>query len=167
MIMVLLTVFMVLLGLAGMTPNHPAPTTPSPTTIALVDDCEEPFVAPVACDGAGPAVGSVTYEQVATGTLEVVVVLDTGVADRTYPVLLAGCGSAEVTSCGTLPIGSLTTDAQGRGSVHLCVETATLQAAPFGAGDQVHRLTLVKPDPVRPRSRPGVLAAGPIAYTIP
>ena len=142
---------------------RPAPAMPA-VQRELIDDCSYFFTPPAVCDFAGPVVGTVTYDQDATGALLVVVALDAGKPSRTYPVLL-GCGPVP---CGSIRIGSLETDAEGRGvSDVITVPVESLQAPPFGPGERNDRVVLVDPDPPTRRSGPGTLVALNITYTVP
>jgi len=134
--------------------------------IVLVDDCTVPD-APTPCDGS-PVTGTVEYHQGTPDALHLIVTVEDARSSSEYPVLLNDCGSDEVTTCGTILIGSVTTDAEGAGSGEIVVPINTLRAAPFGLpGVHSARISMVKPGAVGRHGRPGVVTATGIVYTIP
>jgi len=132
----------------------------------LVDTCTLPD-APAPCDGA-PITGTVEYRQDDYGALIVRVTLANARPSSEYPVLLNDCGSRDVTTCGTILVGSVDTDERGAGAVEIVIALDVLRAAPFGlSGEHSARVSLTKPGSVGRHSMPGVLSAGGVAYAIP
>lgn len=163
----LLSILLLVAALARISPASVPAFAPYTHTIDLIDDCEGTGVALVDCDLARPVVGTVMYQHLAGGGLQFVIDVEAGVSDSTYPALLNGCGSTGLTSCGTVLIGSVSTDAQGRGIALMVVTVEQLQAAPFAPGAPSRHLALVKPGAIRERGHPGVLVASPVVPMIP
>lgn len=116
-------------------------------------------------DMAGPTgFGFVNFNQDNAGNLRVVASLKNAEPNTTYEIFLV-CGPTHDTACGFISIGTLTTNGQGNGnSGAVDVPLATLQAAPFGAGDRTDHIDLIQ--------GPGDLSAGAyvvsgIDYTVP
>src|SRR5437879_10183404 len=134
------------------------------TKIELVNDCGG-FGPGGACDNMGVAAGFVRFEQDETGGLTIDVTLRGARPETTYGIGL-NCGLTIALACGFILIGALTTNAAGNArSGDIVVPVATLQVAPFGAGQRADEITMV--------TKVGDLSAGgfdqvsPLVYTVP
>jgi hypothetical protein len=157
------TLLLLLFAAVAVTTLAPAASASRITQELIFQDCGTGCPEPV--DMAGPTgFGWVNYYTIGDGDLKVTVALHHAEPNTTYEIFLV-CGPTHDTACGFTVIGSLTTDAYGRGRANqIIVRLATLQAPPYGSGDRTDHIDLLKS---AGDLSGGLYAAGNINYTVP
>lgn len=114
-------------------------------------------------DMAGPRMGFTFYAQNTLGGLGLAETLVYAWPNTTYHVFLT-CGPSHAMACGFIDLGTVTTNANGRGTTSKSVPLATLRTAPFGCGYRTDHVDLLQ---TAGDLSKGFLTSGAINYFVP
>lgn len=132
------------------------------TTVRSVYDCDARGLGGD-CDMTGAVIGSVSYSQQADGSLQLTEHVNFARPNWAYKMLFTE-GPSHDLALGFRTVGTLHTDANGRGSASVTLPVSMLQSSPEGAGYHTDHLDLL----TRPFDlAAGVLVTGALNFYVP